>query len=207
MTTSCVKGAVLVDWVQGFCCVRKEGRAKGPCLHCFVAGDVNSGSGKVRLSGGHLTNFVTHERSRSLNQSLNNTPHRTLYPKTSSRCYAIDVYSLQTKYPNSQPKQTKSNRIIHYACAIHSRFYSIGIHIIYICIMLKLCFLNHTLLERENHRTDHWVEEGDRSVPFRCVTLRTTMRNFRPNAEGGTQCGRANRKSFEVEVANADFYS
>jgi hypothetical protein len=79
MTTSCVKGAVLVDWVQGFCCVRKEGRAKGPCLHCFVAGDVNSGSGKVRLSGGHLTNFVTHERSRSLNQSLNNTPHRTLY--------------------------------------------------------------------------------------------------------------------------------
>jgi hypothetical protein len=78
MMISCVKGAVLVDWVQGFCCVRKEGRAKGPCLHCFVVGDVNSGSGKVRLSGGHLTNFVTHKRSRSLNQSLNNTPHLTL---------------------------------------------------------------------------------------------------------------------------------
>jgi hypothetical protein len=78
MPISCVKGAVIVDWLQGFCCVRKEDRAKGPCLHCFVAGDVNSGSGKVRLSGGHLTNFVTHERSRSLNQSLNNTPHRTL---------------------------------------------------------------------------------------------------------------------------------
>jgi hypothetical protein len=84
MTISCVKGAVIVDWVQGFCCVRKEGRAKGPCLHCFVAGDVNSGSGKIRLSGGHLTNFVTHERSRRLNQSLNNTPHRTQYRSTHS---------------------------------------------------------------------------------------------------------------------------
>jgi hypothetical protein len=40
MPISCVKGAVLVDWVQGFCCVIKEGRAKGPCLHCFVAGDI-----------------------------------------------------------------------------------------------------------------------------------------------------------------------
>jgi hypothetical protein len=101
MTTSCVKGDVLVDWVQGFCCVRKEGRAKGPCLHCFVAGDVNSGSAKVHLSGGHLTNFVTHERSRSLNQSLNNTPHRTLYNQTSHNynvaCvyYLLDVQSCQ----------------------------------------------------------------------------------------------------------------
>jgi hypothetical protein len=86
MTISCVKGAVLVDWVQGFCCVRKEGRAKGPCLHCFVGGDVNSGSGEVCLSGGHLMNFVMHEPSRSLNQSLNNTPHRTLFdPRSSAR--------------------------------------------------------------------------------------------------------------------------
>jgi hypothetical protein len=39
----------------------------GPRGHVsfFFAGDVNSGSGEVCLSGGggHLTNFVTHERS------------------------------------------------------------------------------------------------------------------------------------------------
>jgi hypothetical protein len=107
MTISCVKGAVLVDWVQGFCCVRKEGRAKGPCLHCFVAGDVHSGSRKVRLSGGHLTNFVTHERSRSLNHCLNHclntTPHRTLF--TCDMYLRVSIIRLETSlviHPKTQ---------------------------------------------------------------------------------------------------------
>jgi hypothetical protein len=110
MAISCVKGAVLVDWVQGFCCVRKEGRAKGPCLHCFVAGDVNSSSGKVRVSGGHLTNFVTHERSRSLNQSLNNTPPRTLYVdmhRHVQRCRASIMPPLSTKGASIKTEQSQ----------------------------------------------------------------------------------------------------
>jgi hypothetical protein len=115
-----VKGAVLVDWVQGFCCVRKEGRAKGPCLHCFVAGDVNSGSGKGRLSGGHLMNLVTHERSRSLNQSLNNTPIEHCTPPGTCAALAIPPApgrrTQNTKYKPRLATQGDFDKAMQNAC-------------------------------------------------------------------------------------------